>query len=390
MKNRFLLTGLLSVTLLACLPLTAVAEEVAAAVAGPGANLPSDYTSTYVPRIEVGPGITPNPDGQSNRIDYFTKQVGNPIVPVVEKYSYDQMVQDINNLSQAYPGKFQTNVIGTSLDGRNIYELVIGNQNASRHILIHAGIHAREHMTPLLVMKQLEYGLYFYDSGQYAGSSLSSMFDQVAIHYVPMVNPDGITLSQFGTEAIRSDELRQQINACYEADLASGRTSAAFDRYLSLWKANGRGVDLNQNFPANWDLASSAPHPSYAVYKGTSALSEPETQALANLTNSRTWSVTVSYHSMGNIIYWDYEGNRKQAESNDLANRISNNTGYALYNSSGHGGYKDWVQIKDDPIPSLTIETGSVACPLPIDQYIPIWEANKMVWAEVTKYAIEH
>ena len=389
MNNRSIIAAL-SIILIAATPFSALAEEVAAVAAGPGANLPSDYVSTFVPRAEVGPGITPNPSGQDNRIDYFTKQVENPIVKVTEKYSYDQMVQDINSLGETYSGMFQTNVIGTSLDGRNIYEIVVGNQNASKHILVHAGIHAREYMTPLLVMKQLEYGLHFYNSGKYASYSLSTMFDQVAIHYVPMVNPDGIAISQFGTDAIRSDELRQQINACYEADTASGRTTAAFDRYLSLWKANARGVDLNQNFPANWDLANSAPHPSYAVYKGTSALSEPESQALANLTTSRQWAVTISYHSMGNIIYWDYTGNRKQEESSELANLISNNTGYALYGSSGHGGYKDWVQIKDDPIPSLTIETGSVACPLPVDQFIPIWEANKMVWAEVARYAIEH
>lgn len=393
-SKKALLSGIVSVCMLFGMPLTVMAEEVM----GPGANLPENYTSEYnAPAALIGPGMKPQEPGEGapegpayNRVDYFTEQVSNPIVPVVEKYSYDQMVQDIASLNQTYPGRMQTNVIGTTLDGRNIYELVIGNPNAPKHIMIHAGIHAREYMTPLLVMKQVEYGLHFYDRGRYADRSLSEMLQQVAIHYVPMVNPDGITISQFGTEAIRSDILRQRILDCYEADKAAGRTSATLERYLSLWKANGRGVDLNQNFPANWELVTTTQLPSYATYKGDAPLSEPESQALADLVNSRPWAVTISYHSMGNVIYWDYTGNKKQAESQQLAGLISDNTGYRLYGSSGHGGFKDWTQTMENPVPGLTIETGSVACPLPIDQFNPIWDANKMVWAEVAKYAIEH
>lgn len=392
MKNNILLAGAVSVCILLGMPLAAMAEEVMAV--GPGANLPADYSYTFDPSAEIGPGISrpvelTDPPAY-NRVDYFTEQVSNPIVIPVEKYSYDQMERDINSLNQAYPGRMQVNVIGNSLDGRNLYELVIGNPDAPKHVLIHAGIHAREYMTPLLVMKQLEYGLHFYDRGNYADRSLNDMFQQVAIHYVPMVNPDGVAISQFGTGAIRSDALRQQVLDCYAADTASGRTTAMLERYLTVWKSNARGVDLNQNFPANWDLVTTAEHPSYAAYKGEAPLSEPESQALANLTLSRSWALTISYHSMGNVIYWDYTGNKKQAESNELANLIGDNTGYRLYGSSGHGGYKDWTQTMDNPIPGLTVETGSVACPLPLEQFEPIWDANKMVWAEVAKYAIEH
>lgn len=102
-------------------------------------------------------------------------------------------------------------------------------------------------------MKQLEYGLAFYGTGSYEGRLLSDLFNKTAIHYVPMVNPDGITISQSGIGGIRSEELRRTIEQCYQNDLAQGRTSAAMERYLNYWKANGRGVDLNQNFPADWE-----------------------------------------------------------------------------------------------------------------------------------------
>ena len=246
-------------------------------------------------------------------------------------------------------------------------------------------------MTPLLVMKQLEYGLEFYDRGSYAGQPLSVILQQVAVHFVPMANPDGTALSQFGIEAIRSEELRQAIQQCYSDDTAQGRTSAAFDRYLIYWKANARGVDLNHNFPANWDLTGSSPNPSYTTYKGTEPFSEPESQALERLVNSRKWSATVSYHSMGNLIYWDYVGNRVQQASGELTALLEVCTQYrAASSGNSHGGFKDWTQIKEDPIPGVTIETGSVACPLPLSQYEDIWNRNKMVWALVARYAMDH
>jgi len=338
-----------------------------------------------------GPGMGPvGPAQGPGSTENIISDVPDPIVTVVEKYSYDQMVQDLNTLRSRYGTHLQVNAIGTSLDGRTLYEAVLGNPNAPKHILIHGGIHAREYMTPLLVMKQLEYGVELYDTGTFHGEPFSSILSSVAVHFVPMVNPDGISLSQFGLDAIRSQELRQQIQQAYADDLAQGRTSAAFDRYLVYWKTNGRGVDLNQNFPANWDLVTASPVPSYGTYKGTSPLSEPESQALAGLMDARTWAATVSYHSMGNIIYWDYEGNRVRQASGELTALIEASTGYRASGSSGHGGFKDWTQIKEDPIPGVTIETGSVACPLPISEFIDIWNRNKMVWALVARYAMEH
>ena len=321
----------------------------------------------------------------------FAGQLTDPIVKVTEKYSYDQMCSDINSLKARYGNHLQVNTIGSTVDGRTLYEMVIGNQNASKHVLIHAGIHAREYMTPLLVMKQAEHLLSFYDSGNYQGRSLNDILSGVAIHIVPMVNPDGITISQFGVSALRSSDLRQVVNQCYAQDKADGRTSQSFDRYLTLWKANGRGVDLNQNFPALWDSITTGPsHASYANYKGTSALSEPESQALANLANSRTWAATISYHSMGNLVYWDFAGNKVAEQSKALANLVTGLNGYRTNGSSGKGGFKDYVQTKDNPIPSLTIEVGSVSCPMPVSEFGNVWNSNQAVLAAVAAYVADH
>ena len=310
------------------------------------------------------------------------------IVRPVEKYSYSDMEQDIRELQAKYGSRMTVNVIGTSADGRNLYEIIVGNVNAGKHVMIQAAIHGREYMTPLLVMKQLETALEQYDTGNYEGTAYSSLFNQAAIHFIPMANPDGVAISQFGLQGINSPMLSQTIQEAYEKDLEEGRTTLSLDRYLTYWKANGRGVDLNSNFDAGWEKLSDLGHPSYAGYKGTSPASEPESMALVNLAGKYQWSLVLNYHSMGEVIYWDYEGNLVQSESKELADLVAGITGYRQIDSSGGGGYKDWLQIRENPVPSVTVEVGSVSCPMPLSEWARVWPQNENVWAAVLSWAV--
>ncbi len=343
--------------------------------AGPGSGL-----------VTVGPGQTLL-TGTATPSE-MPKEWG--VVRTADKYSYSDMEQDIRELQAQYGSRMTVNVIGTSLDGRNLYEIVVGNQNAGKHVMIQGAIHGREYMTPLLVMKQLETALAQYDTGRYGGISYASLFDRAAVHFLPMVNPDGVSISQFGLQGIRSPELRQTIEEAYRKDLEEGRTEASLDRYLDYWKANGRGVDLNSNFDAGWEGLNDLGHPSYAGYKGPSACSEPESMALANLANRYQWSLVLNYHSMGEVIYWDYEGNKVQEQSAELSELVAGITGYRQIASSGGGGYKDWLQIKESPVPSITVEVGSVACPMPRSEWARVWPQNEQVWAAVLSWAVTH
>lgn len=377
----------LSLTLLQ-LPSAAYADAPAGAV-GPVASGPSQ--STYTRKQEVGPGMQEENYGDTSLLptiqvsnDFLDKKIEDPIVRPADKYSFTQMEADIRSLKQRYGERLQVSQIGTSRDGRAIYELVIGNPNAPKHVLFQGAIHGRESMVPLLMMTQAEMALANYDSGHYNGRALSETFAQVALHMVPMINPDGVTISQFGLESLWNEATRQAVIDSYTSDTALERTSRSLEEYLMYWKANGFGTDLNQNYPAYWEsLAATATGPSYAGYKGTAPLSEPENQALAALTESRSWAATISYHSMGNIIYWDTVNNQVSEASRELAQMISSVSGYRLDHSLGKGGYKDWVQTKTNPIPSVTVEVGSVPCPMPLSEFPAVWEQNQSVWVHV-------
>lgn len=300
------------------------------------------------------------------------------------------MITDLQYFKKIYKDIIDINVIGKSLDNREIHEVILGEGNSEKHVLIHAGIHGREYLTSLLVMKQIEYYLNNYENGEYCGIKYKDLFNSIAFHLIPMVNPDGITISQIGIKGIRSEELKDSIYECYYNDLNSRYTSDRFKNYLKKWKANARGVDLNRNFDAAWNEIKQSKKCSFQNYKGKFCNSEPESKALVNLVDKYNFIYTVSYHSSGNLIYWDYKGSLVKNECSELADLIACVTGYTKEKSDSEysevvpGGFKDWASSKpNNPIPSITIEVGLGTCPLKISEFKYIWNANYKVLAAI-------
>lgn len=338
---------------------------------------PAEENGTAV--FRVGPS-----GGLSADNSYYNQPVVNPVVKPVDRYSYDQMVHDLFNLAARYPGKMTLQAIGQSLDGRAIYNVIVGNPEAQTRILVQGAIHGREYIVTPLIMQQIESMLSGYDSGAYRGQKLSDLLSSASVHFVPMVNPDGVTLSQQGEAGIRSAELRQSIQTAYAMDLADGKTTLEYGEYLKRWKSNGRGVDLNYNFDADWEtINSSLTHVSYATYRGPEILSEPESQTMFRLASAYPYAATVSYHAMGNVIYWDTRENKKTEESYALASAVSSVTGYTVQANQGVGGFKDWHQRSELAAPGITIEVGRTACPVEFSEYQEIWQQNKEVPALV-------
>ena len=195
-------------------------------------------------------------------------------------YSYQKMENDLQLLAGYYPQYMTLDTAGvTTADGRNLYVIYFGNQNASRQIFICAATHAREYMTAQLVMKQLEYYCAHYEDGSYNGTAYRDIFENTCFVIVPMVNPDGVSISQFGEEGLNREDLRQNLRAIYESDKNGGYTDEAYDTYLTRWKANGMGVDLNRNYSPGWESVTDRTAPSSGLYKGTQPGSEAESQA---------------------------------------------------------------------------------------------------------------
>lgn len=305
----------------------------------------------------------------------------NNYVNPIQTYTYEQMEKDLKKIELAYPGLANIEVIGKSVDGRKIYALKLGK--GSTEILIHGSHHAREWITTNLVMEMIDNYAYNYaKSNSLGGYNVKDLLNKTSIWFVPMVNPDGVTLVQKGHTSARNPKEVLRING--------GSTN------FSSWKANIRGVDLNRQYPAGWNTIVSNPgKPSTQNYKGPYPLSEPEAKAMYDFTNKHDFKTAVSYHSSGEIIYWNYKQSGARLERDRaLAKLISGKTGYSLVpvksNPSG-GGFNDWFLMeKQNPgfTPELSPYVG--ARPVPLKNFGSIWKQNDTIGLMLAKEAYDN
>ena len=141
----------------------------------------------------------------------------------------------IFSLKKAFPS-LDCRLIGHSLCSRGIFSLGIGR--SSDPLLIAAGFHGQEWLTCLAALRFAELLLRSRAAGKKLfGIDTRCITREVII--VPCVNPDGVQIA---------------INGCDGA----GRYSAEVSRICAAsdekWNANARGVDINHNCDAGWDI----------------------------------------------------------------------------------------------------------------------------------------
>ena len=169
----------------------------------------------------------------------------------------------------------------------------------------------------------------------------------MTIYIIPMVNPDGVNFC-----------LKNMKNEKYL------KKWKKYENELDRWKANIKGVDLNLNYPAGWDIAvenkkkMGVNHAGPRDYPGKRPLSEIETIHMVNFTNQLQPDMTISLHSQGEEIY----GPNKEddIESYKLGKELEKISGYQYTSppyTSSFAGYKDWF-IQEFKRPSYTIEMG--------------------------------
>lgn len=300
-------------------------------------------------------------------------------------YTYGEFQRDMAALQNNAGTALRVDEIGQTVDGNKLYDFRVGNPAAERHLLVFGGIHAREYITAQLVMRQLVQLLSDQSTnGSYENIAVRELLSNTEIHFIPMANPDGISISQLGLEGLHTEAVRETVR-----QIAAKDGKALTESYLRQWKSNANGVDLNRNFDARWESYNNhLGHASADHYKGTAPECELESKALADLTRQFQFDATLSYHTQGEVIYWNFgqEGELKNM-SLLLANRVSELTGYRLdgnFQALDTAGYKDWA-ISKLGIPSLTIEAGHGGNPVDPAQMDAIWRENRDVVPMILK-----
>ena len=192
------------------------------------------------------------------------------------------------------------------------------------------------------------------------------LFDTVTLYVMPMVDPDGVDLV---TGALPKD------SAAYKTAVGYAGNYPQIP-FPSGWKANLAGVDLNLNYPAMWErarelkFAAGYQKPGPRDYVGPKPLSEPESTAVFNFTQSRSFAAVLAFHTQGEVIYQGFERYLPPGSA-ALAARLARASGYAVENApaySGYAGYKDWFILAYN-LPGYTVEVGQGVNPLPISSF---------------------
>jgi g-D-glutamyl-meso-diaminopimelate peptidase len=290
---------------------------------------------------------------------FLPKRVVTPVVLGKTAYSFEVLLRDINDLKKIYPF-INIRTVGKSVLGKPIQEIKIGKGKKKVHI--NASFHANEWITTPILMKILNtYLLSLTNGNSIRGLSSLPLYLQTELSIVPMVNPDGVNLVLKGPPA----EVRDKV-------LAINGNSTDF----SGWKANIQGVDLNNQYPANWQIEKERKVPKAPAprdYPGDAPLTEPEAIAMAELAKSRNFDRVIAFHTQGEEFYWGYEG-LEPPQSKVLANEFARVSGYeSIQYVDSHAGYKDWF-IQEFRKPGFTIELGHGVNPLPLSQFDEIYE----------------
>jgi g-D-glutamyl-meso-diaminopimelate peptidase len=307
--------------------------------------------------------------------------LGEGIVKTDEVYTFDDLKSDIRRIEKLYPENVLVKEIGQSSFKKPIYAVKVGNGDKS--IFINAAHHGREWMTTIIVMKMIEdYAKAYKNKDRYEEYSMS-ILDRVSIWFVPMVNPDGVTIQQNGLFQASIKEQQKLL-------LMNG---GSLD--FSRWKANGNGIDLNRQYSAGWDsLYDSAPFPFYQLYKGKRPFSAPEVMALQKFTKEIQPLIAISYHSSGRVLYWYYKTEKKYIERDRaIASHVKSLTGYKLDQPSKTavgGGYTDWF-IHTFHRPAITVEISYEVNETnpPLSVFPEEWKRNRAVGLLIANEALK-
>ena len=260
-----------------------------------------------------------------------------------KKYSYNDMKRDLKKLENAYGSIFKVDIAGKSLDKRNLYYVTLGNAKAKKTVYVETSVHAREYMNTKFIMNVIEDYCRGYDSKKYQGKKYSKIFNNVKMVIMPMVNPDGVTISQYGPKKIRNAKLRENLY----------KIAGGVD--FKIWKANARGIDINRNYAEGFDRGG-AKIPGHKQYAGKTPISEPETKAQVSVVEKVKPDVVICYHQAGEVMY--------HLNHTKLSNMLYSMTHYThvLSGKVQYGTFSDYLD--DRNILNCTLETGLVPAPV--------------------------
>ncbi len=197
---------------------------------------------------------------------------------------------------------------GTSYEGRDLNYIRISNAPAGApSILFTALTHGREPGGNSVIIDWAQWL-----TTEYGNDTMATfILDNAQIYIIPIVNPDAY-------EYNNPNGGNQRKNMNYDSPVAS------------------TGIDLNRNYSYQWgyDNQGSSPDPYSETYRGSAALSEPETLAETQWIDSIQPLGGFHYHTYGGYLLYPYGYNNSptphQATFSSWGNQMAAQNNYEV------------------------------------------------------------
>ena len=246
-------------------------------------------------------------------------------------YNYQEFVSDLDSMNILYPNICAPkDSIGRGWDGNALWMVKIsdnpGINEDEPEVLYDGTHHAREPGAYTALMYTMWWLLENYGTNPEA----THLVNNRELYFVPIANPDGFRYNQMTNPGGGGNWRKNRRN-----------------------NGGSYGVDLNRNYGYQWgyDNEGSSPTPSGETYRGPSAFSEPETQALRDFFLAHDFKTAMTVHTYGNDLLYAYGYDNVPPESlaihQEYGAEIARTNGYVygqayqiLYASNGRT--QDW------------------------------------------------
>jgi murein tripeptide amidase MpaA len=267
----------------------------------------------------------------------------------------DEVETNLVNLAEAHP-EFITLITLPNRTWQNRLcraAYVHAGNKVESGVLITGGVHAREwggsdicvKFLTNLIDSYVNNNTITYGEATFPPMQIKNMLEKIDLFVFPDVNPDGKIYSQVNDDPnLQPDDegiwWRKNRNPATVPDIDDSRF-------------HGTGVDINRNFEFLWTSGIGTVNPDGTnmgeTFRGTAALSEPETQNVKYLFDTyKTIKYYVDVHSFGEMILYSWGDDDNQSLDSDM------NFLNASYNQvrgiSRDLAYKEYIASKDEAI----------------------------------------
>ena len=213
-----------------------------------------------------------------------------PLGSMLGNYTLLEAIAQMDTLRNMYSDFVsEKDSIGTSIEGRTIWAFKVSDYpsvDEDEPEVLYTGLtHAREPVS----MMNLFFFVRWLCENYSSDPTAEFLVNLREMWFVPIINPDGYVYNE--TIAPNGGGMHRK-NRRPNPDNSNCNNGTQ------------QGIDLNRNYSYNWgaDNSGSSGNPCSAVYRGASAFSEPETEAISNFILARQFKNVLHYHTYSNVL----------------------------------------------------------------------------------------